>query len=206
MNLTRKQVTDLAYWSMSKIVGGPSTFERRLWSFAEKSPHGNKLITVNQDMDPYLLRVYLTPNRDELKEQLKSFGVTNAVALSVLTMARPYLHHFFRGDEDREVHNHPWQRSVSLILTSGYKEYRWKPEARCFEERYLKPGSVNYIRRNDFHRVELYKDQGCWTLFTSIGRVMESNGRDWSFLNTETGELTPWGQWTQERVPGTASR
>lgn len=195
MSLTRREVAHLAKEAMGKIPGGPSLFEQRLWAFAEKSPHGNKLISANAAGDPYLLRIYLTPDRGALKVQLKELGVSNALALSVLTMARPYLHHFFRGDEDREVHNHPWQRSVSVILTSGYKEYRWKPALKRFEERYLKPGSINYIRRDDFHRVELYKDQGCWTLFTSIGRVMESNGKDWSFLNTTTGELIPWGDW-----------
>lgn len=206
MSLSRSEVRLLANRAMAKIVGGPSVFEQSLWEFAERSPYGNKLISANMANDPYLLRVYLTPDRGELRKQLQSFGVRSAFGLSVLTAARPYLHHFFRGDEDREVHNHPWKRSVSVILTSGYKEYRWKPEMRGFDIRYLKPGSVNYIRRNDFHRVELYKDQGCWTLFTSIGRVMDSNGKDWSFLNTETGELTPWGTWTQERMPGTAAR
>lgn len=206
MSLTRREIAHLAKEAMGKVPGGPSVFEQRLWSFAERSPHGNKLITANLAGDPYLLRVYLTSERSELKRQLQELGVSNSLALKVLTMARPYLHHFFRGDSDREAHNHPWVCSVSLILTSGYKEYRWKPALGRFDERYLKPGSINYIRRNDFHRVELYKGQGCWTLFTSIGRVMESNGRDWSFLNTETGELTPWGTWVQDRGPGTAAR
>jgi hypothetical protein len=197
MSLTSREVAQLAKVAMDKIHGGPSLFEQRLWAFAEKSPHGNKIITANVANDPYLLRIYLTPDRSVLRQQLRALGITNALALSALTLARPYLHHFFRGDEDREVHNHPWQRAVSVILTSGYKEFRWKPASKSFSTHYLKPGSINYIRRNDFHRVELYKDQGCWTLFTSIGRVMESNGRDWSFLNTETGELTPWGQWVQ---------
>ena len=206
MSLPSSEVARLAKAAMSKIPGGPSAFEQRLWRYAELSPHGNKLITANNAGDPYLLRVYLTADRDELKSQLSRLGIKNSLALSVLTMARPYLHHFFRGDEDREVHNHPWQRSVSIILTSGYKEYRWLPALKRFNTSYLRPGSINYIRRNDFHRVELYGDQGCWTLFTSIGRVMESNGRDWSFLNTTTGELTPWGAWVQDRAPGTAAR
>lgn len=206
MSLNCLEVARLANTAMDKVPGGPSLFEQRLWAFAIQSPNGNKLISANAAGDPYLLRVYLTPERGELRWQLRKFGITNELVLSALTLARPYLHHFFRGDEDREVHNHPWQRSVSLILTTGYKEYRWKPGLKRFEERYLKPGSINYIRRNDFHRVELYQNQGCWTLFTSIGRVMESNGKDWSFLNTETGELTPWGQWVQREQPSTAAR
>lgn len=197
MSLSRSEVTVLGNAAMDKIPGGPSFFEQLLWQYAEKSPHGNKLITANLANDPYLLRVYLSQDRAELRKQIEELGVRNEAALSLLTMTRPYLHHFFRGDEDREVHNHPWKRSVSLILTSGYKEFRWKPASKTFDVRYLKVGSLNLIRRDDFHRVELYKDQGCWTLFTTFGRVMESNGRDWSFLDTETGVLTPWGDWTQ---------
>lgn len=197
MSLSTVEVRVLAEKAMAKVPGGPSMFEQRLWEFAEASPQGNKLITANLANDPYLLRVYLTPERKQLEKTLAKLNITNDLAVKLLTTARPYLHHFFRGDEDREVHNHPWQRAVSLILTSGYKEYRWNAKHQEFGVTFLKPGRLNFIRRNDYHRVELYKDQGCWTLFTSIGRVMASNGKDWNFLNTETGLVTPWGDWHQ---------
>ncbi len=197
MSIDRHSVARFADREMGKRKGGPSALEQRLWSAAINAPYGNKLITANKAEDPYLLRTYMTPDRKELQQTLYGLGVKNELALKAMCLARPYLHYFFRGDEDREVHNHPWQRSISLILTGGYKEYRWLPVLREFEVRHLVPGKLNYIRRNDFHRVELYADQGCWTLFLSMGRVMESNGRDWSFLNTDTNELIPWGSWVQ---------
>ena len=45
------------------------------------------------------------------------------------TRGRVYLHRFLRGDEDRELHNHPWY-AISLILVAGYLEERrrWTPE------------------------------------------------------------------------------
>lgn len=35
-----------------------------------------------------------------------------------------YLHCFHRSDEDRDLHNHPWDKSVSLVLWGGYVEER----------------------------------------------------------------------------------
>ena len=195
MCIERKEVILLAEQEMAKRCGGPSSLERKLWNAAINAPYGNKLIPGNAAGDPYLLRTYMTPDRNELFRTLYDMGIRNELMTRAITAARPYLHYFFRGDEDREVHNHPWSRSVSLILTGGYKEYRWMPLTREFETRYLRPGNLNFIKRNDFHRVELYNGQGCWTLFLSMGRVMESNGRDWSFLNTDTNELIPWGEW-----------
>lgn len=167
-----------------------STLDDLLWRIAKWAPFGATIIDTGNKEDPYLLRVYLTPERERLTEY---FGTKLSNALP-----RVYLHRFFRGDEDRAVHSHPWRHAVSLILTGGYEEFRWMPLTREFEVRHLTPGKINYIRRNDYHRVELYAKQGCWTLFLSMGRVMESNGKDWNFLNTDTGVTIPWGDWTQD--------
>lgn len=181
---------------MAKRVGGPSRLEQYLWAAAASSPHGHKVISADAAGNPYLLRTYLTPDRNKVQDMLGQMGVTNKLVLRAAMLSRPYLHYFFRGDEDREVHNHPWRMSASLILVGGYQEFRWKPAKKDFDVRYLTPGKVNFIGRNDYHRVELFDHQGCWTLFVSLGRVMESNGRDWNFLNTETGEKIPWGDWS----------
>lgn len=172
-----------------------SHLESELWELAGQAQYGYKIIEGNAAGDPYLLRVYLTPDRKELRHQLESMGIASELVIKAATLSRPYLHYFFRGDEDREVHNHPWRFSASLILSGGYKEYRWNKKAQEFNIKHLRPGSLNFIHRDDFHRVELYGSQGCWTLFTSFGRVMESNGQDWHFLNTTSGEYIPWGEW-----------
>ena len=186
---------------MAKRIGGPSTLEERLWSLASMSPYGGKVIEAIAARDPYLLRTYMTPTRDEIREFcVDALGVRSSTLLSLLSATRCYLHYFFRGDEDREVHNHPFERSVSLILTGGYREHRWVPQHQRFDVKDKLPGNFNYIRRNDFHRVTLFDNQGCWTLFTTIGRAMPSNGQDWHFLDTTTGEMIPWGQWDSRKA------
>jgi len=160
-----------------------SFLERRYWDIAERAPFGVRLIEDEQN-GPYLLRVYLTPENRRERNILPRF----------------YLHYFFRGDVDREVHNHPWKRASSLILTGGYTEYRWDSDLRCMRARIYLPGMVNRIGRNDYHRVELVdQEAGCWTLFCTFGRVGPSDGKDWGFFNTDTSRFTPWGQYVAQK-------
>ena len=152
-------------------------FEKLLWKVALWAPFGMRVIWDDTQKSPYLLRVYLTPDWK-----------------GTLRLPRLYLHHFFRSDGDREVHNHPWGKSVSLVLTRGYREFRWDPVAQIMEERVVRPWRLNRIGRNDFHRVELHKGRP-WTLFLTGRRVEAAKGEDWGFLNTDNGEYTPWGEW-----------
>jgi hypothetical protein len=103
-----------------------------------------------------------------------------------------YLHRFHRPDEDRALHNHPWPWAVSLILTGGYAEHR-RPEqfyahspdgkhtmrvsmGNLTQARWLRAGSLNFLRGDTFHRVaEL--DGETWTLFV-VGRKKQPWGFD----------------------------
>lgn len=102
-------------------------------------------------------------------------------------VGRIYLHRFHRGDEDRELHNHPWF-GASLILLGGYIEERrvWTPEGERVASRSFPPGSINLIAPHTFHRVTLPAGP-CWTIFAT-GPVMQS----WGFWCRETGIVTPW--------------
>jgi hypothetical protein len=124
--------------------------------------------TFHTGGDPYLTRFYLTKRAVEQpldpNASSKAFGV--------------YLHYFHRGDDDAALHNHPWGWSFSIIFTNGYVEERWDPKARRIQRRILRPGSINVIRANDFHRVDLLdQSRGAWTLFFSGERVRE----EWGF-------------------------
>lgn len=98
-----------------------------------------------------------------------------------------FLHHFHRGDKDRELHNHPWNYAGGLILAGGYTEERRQKDG-SIKTTVHKPGSFNIIRGNDFHRVELLdKENGCWTLFFRYKRV-----QDWGFWDRNNDKFTPW--------------
>lgn len=120
---------------------------------------GLRVIWVDQA--PYLLRIYLFHRWRHRFPGL-------------------YLHYFFRSDDARELHNHPGRRSRSLILSGGYIEHRLEPSG-VIGLRTLRPGMVNRIDANDFHRVTLIS-AGCWTLFMAGERTQE-----WGFKDASTG-------------------
>lgn len=93
---------------------------------------------------------------------------------------RIFIHEFHRSDEDEELHSHPWDWGLSLILWGGYVE------TRVGSERKLRPGSLNLLRHHDYHRVELLGRKS-WSLFIA-GRKR----RDWYFLNLGTGKRSHW--------------
>jgi len=128
----------------------------------------DRLITT--DGDPYLHRFYLYRRaREGLKQYLPSV----------------YLHYFHRGDLDRALHNHPWSYSFSLVLTNGYMEDRHTKYGVI--RRLLRPGSINFIRANDYHKVALLNEKkGSWTLFVSGPRV-----QDWCFWDPSRPETKP---------------
>ncbi len=98
-----------------------------------------------------------------------------------------FLHRFVASDVGPELHNHPFEISISLLLKGGYVEER-KLANRTLEDfrngkaystfrRWLGPLSVNVIRASDFHRVELEEGKEVWTLFYHGPRIQE-----WGFL------------------------
>lgn len=173
--------------------------ENHLWDLAEASPfEPTRIITTNEKVlaDPYLMRVYLTPEREKLERTLQNLGVPPAYARLMQHTPRPYLHYFFRGDDDRAYHNHPWKRSLSVILVGGFIEHVWNFELKRPLTQLHKPGQAYWLKRGTYHRAELLPGKKCWTLFTSMGRVQASDGQDWEFYDPETDTFTPWGEWT----------
>jgi hypothetical protein len=74
-----------------------------------------------------------------------------------------YLHHFVASDPADQVHSHPWDWALSVILVGGYVEHRCQGDA-SLETRTFRPGDINTLRANDRHRIELLGPE-CWSLF-----------------------------------------
>lgn len=121
---------------------------------------------------PYLTRWYLWPGKPRSAED----EVTPKAPLAI------FIHFFHRSDKDRDQHNHPWAKSWALILKGGYVEERG--DAR----RTFRPGMVNVITKDDYHRVELLDPaRGSWSLF-----VAGQNVGSWGFRDSETGKHIHW--------------
>lgn len=82
-----------------------------------------------------------------------------------------YLHYFVRGDDDKFVHDHPWDFQT-LILNKGYTE-----ELKNGQKYFREPGVWSPRRPAEWaHKVHLTKGP-VWTLFKTFGKRKE-----WGFL------------------------
>lgn len=174
------QLLALASGRMAGLLGmlahDEATTVRKLEAATEKLP--SRTITTNGS--PYLTRWYLWPEgpRDSDADEDHYFGERSEH--SALPFA-VFLHKFHRGDADRDQHNHPWDLSVAIVLAGGYREERGG------ETRVVLPGTVNVIREDDFHRVDLLNPAvGSWSLFVA-GR--KTGG--WGFRDKATGAFIP---------------
>ena len=120
-----------------------------------------KMITINGN--PYMKRYYLG----------QIFGRTF------------YLHKWYSPDLDRQLHNHPFKASFSILLKGHYTEVRSKylsarhPFGAIVEERKVR--WFNFIGADTFHSVKSIS-KGLITLFSHGGYV---KGKGWGFLSTE---------------------
>lgn len=159
-------------------------------TFARKLP--TWIITVAED-DPYLARHYVF-QKDWIPKRWRE---------ALAGVPSVFIHEFKRGDSDREYHNHPWHWSFSIILAGGYVEERLKlveGEYRVVEKTF-RPGMLNIIRNDDFHRVALLDGKTTWTLFVAGRRTGES----WGFLDILSREFLPWQEHVQRRERSVAS-
>jgi len=96
-----------------------------------------------------------------------------------------YLHRFMSSDPDRGLHDHPWSRAVSFVLTGGYDEQRpTAGDPDRISVRTIRPFRFNFLRGEDFHRVVLREDRPAWTLFLHGPRT-----KGWGFA--QGGRLRP---------------
>ena len=79
------------------------------------------------------------------------------------------------ADGDPDPHNHPFSRSVNLILKGGYTERRGIHGESTREHG---PGRLNRIAGDDVHRIDALRDgRPVWTLFWAG----KPHGRGWGF-------------------------
>ncbi len=156
---------------MDKIIN------RLGWWLINKFPDRSRII--KRAGEKYLHRFYITKprvTREHEEEQPEQFGL--------------YLHYFYQGDLDEDLHNHPWKWALSLILSGQYAEERENGI------HIRKAGRFNYIKHSTFHRVTLVNQDTTpiWTLFMVGPRITS-----WGFKNKTTGEFWNWKEYLRAR-------
>jgi len=135
------------------MEGVNSMLQNLLYRFTNRLPCR---IIDGPDGQPYLERYYL-------------FGVGGWHC---------YVHRFVGSDPDRGLHDHPWNRAFSLILSGGYRELRFvDADMQRQATRRYRAGGVNRLRGDDFHRVLLDSGKQAWTLFCHGPRI-----KGWGFI------------------------
>jgi hypothetical protein len=152
---------------------------------------------VVENRPVYLKRWFLVKN-------LAQEGGTHMPSVVNLTIGREgngrqmFLHKFFRSDNDRELHDHPWD-FTSIILWRGYREET--EDASCAVCRRLAeigkeglhhtvvkrkwPGAILHRKAEHRHRVQLIDDKPSWSLFFTTFKK-----RSWGFWRD--GNFIPW--------------
>lgn len=103
-----------------------------------------------------------------------------------------YLHHILASDDDRALHDHPWD-NLSIVLWGGYTEHLFayppregQPLPPVITKR-RRPGSIVYRKAEQAHRLELNprwksellnngRERPCWSLF-----ITWRKRREWGF-------------------------
>lgn len=166
-------------WVTVALIPDPDKEWRSNWLRLSFKPD----FVIGGKDDPYLLRWWIVPRN-------KWFNV--------------YLHQILRDDNDRALHDHPWD-NCSVILKGQYQEVTLSEDGLkafgyCRRELnsdyvsshglpvdlWMRPiFSVVFRKAQNPHRLELFKGKPCWTLFISGPRK-----RDWGF-HCEEG----WVHW-----------
>lgn len=102
-----------------------------------------------------------------------------------------FLHRFVSSDAVGELHNHPWEWSVSFILAGVYREVVSQNAILSYHDgvlheaslkrpvtRVLSVGDRNFIADTTFHRVDLLTPE-VWTLFVHGPRTKDGL---WGFV------------------------
>lgn len=158
---------------------------RRLVEWVASKLPPPRVIKDRDGVSPYLSRYYLfgRPHHPDGSYPFDEFGQPRQGVVWPDGVG-VYLHHFHRGDDDGDLHNHPWEWGVSLILAGGYFEERRR--GLMVDSHEYRPGSINVLRANTFHRVDL-REHDAWSLF-----VVGAKTQSWGFWDRATGIFLPW--------------
>lgn len=79
-------------------------------------------------------------------------------------VANAYLHKFFRSDDDRAHHDHPWLFNITIMVKGRYLEHTIRKGGVHVVKEY-KAGSVRFRWGGSPHRIEILPGETAVTVF-----------------------------------------
>jgi hypothetical protein len=88
-----------------------------------------------------------------------------------------YLHKFFRSDDDRALHDHPWP-NLSILLDGSYYEHRpdgihYRKQGEIVLRRSVSRHRIELVRQHMFITPSLYLETPALTLFITGPKVRD---------------------------------
>ncbi len=162
-----------------------SNLARRILSKVAARLNPPNVIFDHEGNEAYLSRYYLFrgPKSKDGSHPFDQFGrpKSNIVRSDGWSVV---LHKFHQSDSTEKLHNHGWTWGLSFVLAGGYSEEKLVGDKVV--RRTIKPFSINFIRPNEYHRVDLL-EKDCWTLFFRGPRRNE-----WFYKDRLTHERVEW--------------
>ncbi len=167
------------------VRGALSNLIRRILVKLSKRLNPPNVIHDHEGNSPYLSRYYLFrgPKSKDGSHPFDRFGrpKDNIIRSNNWSIV---LHQFHQSDSTTKLHNHGWSGGLSFVLAGGHSEEKIIGDK--IVRRIIKPFSFNFIRPNEFHRVDLL-EQDAWTLFFRGPRLNE-----WFYKDRLTHDIVKW--------------
>lgn len=167
----------LAFWrSVALFVSRPFVADF-LIGLAMRTPYSH--ITSADGADVYMRRYWLfNAYATESGERVEGGAAPNGRSWWRKLLPSIRVHHIVRADNDRDLHDHPWN-ARTILLFGSYLEERYADETPrgaamrelrhpgSDEREYFmrKAGDTATLRFRQFHRIERVSPGGVWTLF-----------------------------------------
>lgn len=151
-------------WSLiARAIASTPVLKRAVVSYAMNRPYFD---IYNEDGALYMRRWWLLP-----KFALGKDENGNPFPKKWVSWFAPRLHHIVRPDEDRHLHDHPFNYRTMIIEGWYLEEDIWGSVKLC------DTGSTRTGTAQTFHKINEISDGGVWTIFITKRRV-----HDWGFL------------------------
>lgn len=162
-----KYLSELAWTAIARIVT-MNGISQWIVIRAMKTPYRNIYSADGKDL--YMARWLLfNPYISDGKNESEPAKISWLPSIRV--------HHILRPDQDRHLHDHPWQ-ARTIILAGWYTEERFVDESKA--ETFTitrKSGYTGKIKEGEFHRINQLSLGGVVTLFFTWEKLSS-----WGFL------------------------